>query len=35
MRRKLGRRGCALLAAGSAVGAGAYTTPDAAAQTDT
>ena len=33
--RKLGRRGCALLAAGSAAGAGAYTPPDVAAQTDT
>ena len=34
MERKLGRRGCVLLAAGSAVGAGAYTTPDVAVQTD-
>lgn len=32
--REFSRRGCALLAAGSPAGAGAYTTPDVAAQTD-
>lgn len=32
--REFSRRSCAMLAAASAVGAGAYTTPDAAAQTD-
>ena len=31
LRRKLGRHRCALLATGSAAGAGAYTTPDVAA----